>query len=159
MIGTRSGDLYESSLESNGKERPFSLVYSLSRRQPRAGDGTGGGGGGGSGSGGGGGGPAGGGRGGDGGVVAALYLESMSSAVHGETRVFVMAVTASPLRLYVFMGGPTLEVKVLVQGGRARARGEGGGRLKRETFFFRRCKYRSVVVFLNADDVEDVGYL
>ncbi|CAN0477254.1 unnamed protein product, partial [Laminaria digitata] len=45
-----------------------------------------------------------------GGVVAALYLESMSSAVHGETRVFVMAVTASPLRLYLFMGGPTLEV-------------------------------------------------
>ena len=43
-------------------------------------------------------------------MVAALYLESMSSAVHGETRVFVMAVTASPLRLYLFMGGPTLEV-------------------------------------------------
>eukprot|EP00752_Nemacystus_decipiens_P004533 g4139.t2 len=117
VIGTRSGDLYESSLESNGKERPFSLVYSLSRRQPRAGDGGGGGGGGGRGGGGGGGGigglgggASGGGGGGDGGVVAALYLESMSSAVHGETRVFVMAVTASPLRLYVFMGGPTLEV-------------------------------------------------
>lgn len=114
MIGTRSGDLYESSLESNGKERPFNLVYSLSRRQPRAGDGVGSGGssgGGGSGVGGGGGASGRGGRrGGDGGVVAALYMESMSSAVHGETRVFVMAVTASPLRLYVFMGGPTLEV-------------------------------------------------
>lgn len=112
MIGTRSGDLYESSLESNGKERPFNLVYSLSRRQPRAGDGAGNGSsGGGSGVGGGGGASGGGGRrGGDGGVVAALHMESMSSAVHGETRVFVMAVTASPLRLYVFIGGPTLEV-------------------------------------------------
>lgn len=143
MIGTRSGDLYESSLESNGKERPFSLVYSLSRRQPRAGDGTGGGGGdgGGGGIGGGGiggglgGGPSGGnGGGGDGGgVVAALYLESMSSAVHGETRVFVMAVTASPLRLYVFMGGPTLEVGASACPFREGTEEEGGGtHIKRE---------------------------
>lgn len=43
-------------------------------------------------------------------VVAALHMESMSSAVHGETRIFVMVVTANPLRLYLFMGGPTLEV-------------------------------------------------
>lgn len=44
-------------------------------------------------------------------VVAALHLESMSSAVHGETRVFVMAVTVNPLRLYLFIGGPTIEVR------------------------------------------------
>lgn len=43
VIGTRSGDLYESSLESNGKERPFSLVYSLDRRQQGAGAGRDGG--------------------------------------------------------------------------------------------------------------------
>lgn len=48
------------------------------------------------------------------GVVAALYLESMASAVHGETRVFVMAVTANPLRMYLFMGGPTLEVRCFI---------------------------------------------
>ena len=115
VVGTRSGDLYESSLESNGKERPFSLVYTLGRRQAGGVTSgvTSGGGKGASGEGmataastapGGGDG-----RGGSG-VVAALHLESMSAAVHGETRVFVMAVTASPLRLYLFMGGPTLEV-------------------------------------------------
>ncbi|CBN79366.2 conserved unknown protein (Partial), partial [Ectocarpus siliculosus] len=103
VVGTRSGDLYESSLESNGKERPFGLVFSLSRRQSRGGDGSDGGGGpggrsrtdssglggggGGGGSGGGAAGGAGGRVGGDAVFVAALYLESMSSAVHGETRV------------------------------------------------------------------------
>lgn len=105
-------------------------MYSLGRRRPGGGHGPpdsgvgvgAGGGGGGGGVGGGGGGRGdggvglalgGGGRdgGGSGGLVAALYLESMSSAVHGETRVFVMAVTANPLRLYLFMGGPTLEVR------------------------------------------------
>lgn len=63
--------------------------------------------------------------------MAALYLESMSSAVHGETRVFVMAVTASPLRLYLFLGGPTLEVSMMMEEGgegvTAVRRGAGGG--------------------------------
>lgn len=126
VVGTRSGDLYECSLESNGKERAFSLVYSLGSRQQGSGGAGGSGGGvlGGAGGigmgrdvGDGGLGAAGGGRdgsgigGSSGGVVAALHLESMSAAVHGETHVFVMAVTANPLRLHIFMGGPTLEVR------------------------------------------------
>lgn len=117
VVGTRSGDLYESSLESNGKERPFSLVYSLAHRQSGSRSSIGDIMGGGSGridsgtSGASGAGARASTRGGDGGVVAALHLESISSAIHGETRVFLMAVTASPLRLYLFMGGPTLEVR------------------------------------------------
>lgn len=106
VVGTRSGDLYESSLESNGKERPFSLVYTLLARRQQTGSSTSGSSTSGSNVGGIGNSD---GRGGSG-AVAALHLESMSAAVHGETRVFVMAVTATPLRLYLFVGGPTLEV-------------------------------------------------
>lgn len=85
VIGSRTGELYEGSLESNGEEKPLVLLHSLAAGK----------------------------------VVSSLLFESLqststtASGTVAETRLLVLATTASPTLLYTFLGAPSPTIPTL----------------------------------------------